>query len=416
LRDPARVRDAIAAAAGQTSYPNVVYWEPHGIAQGDAGLALLCAQLDACCPDEGWDVAGHQFLASAVRGAERAQGLSPGIFGGVSGLAFAAWSLARGGTRYQRLLESLEEALVPQTMQLAERVARRNGMPVSEFDLISGLAGIGAYLLCRRHRPAVADALDATLRSLVALTVDGGVTPRWHTPARFMADTSMADHHPYGNLNCGLAHGIPGPLALMALAYRDGALVPGLADALHQAATWLVDHRTYDDWGMGWPTAVPLNADGLADPTVTAEPSRTAWCYGNPGVARALWLASDALDDAAMGGLAVEAMEAVFRRPVPLRRIDSPTFCHGMAGVLQITLRFARDTGLPSFASAAGTLTQQLLDQHEPDRLLGYYSLEPGGNRVDQPGLLDGSPGVVLALLAAAGPAEPFWDRLFLLA
>ncbi len=416
LRDPARVQDAVAAAARQTSFPDAVHWEPYGVAQGNAGLALLCAQLDACCPGEGWDLTGHQLLAAAADGAERAPRLSPGTFGGVGGLAFAAWSLSRDGTRYRRMLESLEDVLVPQTDWLAGRVARQDGLPVSEFDLISGLSGIGAYLLCRRDRPEVAGALDATLRSLVALTGEGRAAPRWHTPARFMADDSMARHHPNGSLNCGLAHGIPGPVALMALAIRDGVVVPGLAEALHRAASWLVAHRTHDAWGVAWPTAVPLDAAGGVDATATVEPGRNAWCYGSPGVARALWLAGDALDDPGMRRLAVEAMEAVFRRPVARRMIDSPTFCHGVAGLLQITLRFAHDTALPSFADAAETLTRQLLGTYEPDQLLGFYSLEPGGNRVDQPGLLDGVPGVVLALLAAAVGVEPSWDRLFLLA
>jgi len=105
----------------------------------------------------------------------------------------------------------------------------------------------------------------------------------------------------------------------------------------------------------------------------------------------------------------------VYRRPLSARQIDSPTFCHGVAGLMQITLRFAHDTGLPQFREAAQALGSQLLSLYDPKTLLGYYSLEPGGNRVDQPGLLDGVPGVVLVLLAAATDVEPAWDRLFLL-
>jgi hypothetical protein len=60
-------------------------------------------------------------------------------------------------------------------------------------------------------------------------------------------------------------------------------------------------------------------------------------------------------------------------------------------------------------------LTEQLLGLYAPEHPLGYYSLEPGGNRVDQPGLLDGAPGVSLALLAASTDVPPTWDRIFLL-
>jgi hypothetical protein len=290
----------------------------------------------------------------------------------------------------------------------------QRGVSVSQFDLISGLSGVGAYLLCRRQSEEATATLRAILSSLVALTAKTDGLPSWYTPVHLMGDETMARLYPNGNLNCGLAHGIPGPLALMALALRFGIEVEGLKDAIEHVAAWLDHHRVDDVWGVNWPAVVPVAPEGTGD--ASEEPSRAAWCYGSPGVARALWLTGEALDCPRYRELAIEAMEAVYRRPIRERHIDSPTFCHGVAGLLQITLRFACDTGLPLFAEAAGTLSNQLLALYDPDSLLGYYSLEHGGQRVDQPGLLDGAPGVVLVLLAAATNAEPTWDRLFLLA
>ena len=422
LRDREQIEAANAAAARQTAFPKSVYWEPYGIAQGDAGLAVLCAYLDSCFPEEDWDAVGHRYLTLAARGAESSSYLPAGLSAGLSGLAFAAWSLSRQGTRYQKLLTAIEEALLPQTVELADTLCRQSrqkqGVSVGQFDLISGLSGVGAYLLCRReHQPTVA-ALRTVLRGLVALTREEDGVPYWHTPAHLMSDEEiMLRLYPNGNLNCGLAHGIPGPLGLMALALHSGVEVDGLKEAIDQAANWLGKNRVDDAWGVNWPTAVSLAPDGEAvvASSPSAEPSRSAWCYGSPGIARALWLAGEALGHPEYRELAIEAMKAVYRRPPWERRIDSPTFCHGVAGLLQITLRFANDTGLPLFLEAAETLGEQLLSLYDPDTLLGYYSLEPGGQRVDQPGLLDGAPGVVLVLLAAATDAEPTWDRLFLL-
>src|SRR5260370_38329205 len=85
------------------------------------------------------------------------------------------------------------------------------------------------------------------------------------------------------------------------------------------------------------------------------------------------------------------------------------------AGLLQVTLRFAHDTGLPFFKEAATSLCEQLLSRYDPERTFGFSSIEPEGNLVDQPGLLDGAPGVVLTMLSAATDFLPSWDRLFLL-
>jgi hypothetical protein len=413
LQNPEQIEAATAVAAGQTAFPESVYWQPQGVAQGDAGLALMCGYLDACFPDEGWDVTAHRYLTLAARGAELSSCLPAGLYAGLSGLAFAAWSLSRQRSRYQKLLRSVEQALVPQAVELAGGLSwQERGVSVGQFDLISGLSGVGAYLLCRQEDREAAAALQAVLRSLVALTAEEDGVPYWYTPAHLMGDETMMRLYPHGNLNCGLAHGIPGPLALMALAMRSGVEVEGLKQAIEQVAVWLAQHRVDDGWGVNWPTAVPLASDGTSS---SEEPSRSAWCYGSPGVARALWFAGEALDNLGFRELAVEAMEAVYRRPLWERRIDSSTFCHGVAGLLQITLRFANDTGLPLFKEAAEALGEQLLSLYDPETLLGYYSLEPGGQRVDQPGLLDGAPGVVLVLLAASTDVEASWDRLFLL-
>jgi hypothetical protein len=411
--DPARIAAALAAAGGQTRYPESLRWQPHGVAQGDAGLALLCACLNACLPGEGWDEVAHGFLAAAAYAAERQPRLPPGLFGGLSGLAFTAEALSEDGARYQRLLTSLDEALAPQASALGEGLRSASGPgPVSDFDVIAGVSGMGAYLL-RRDPHGV---LPEVLSGLVSLAEPQDGPPRWMTPPHLLGDASMLHQYPSGNLNCGLAHGIPGPLALLALSLRSGVKVPGQAEAVRRLADWLVAHRADDHWGVNWPTAIPVAPPGERDPDAAGlPPSRSAWCYGSPGVARALWFAGEVLDDAVLRELAVEAIHAVLRRPIPERRIESPTFCHGVAGLLQVVVRFAHDTGLPAFSDGAADLVDELLGAHEPERPLAYASLEPGPNAVDRAGLLAGAPGVAMALLAAATDTEPTWDRLFLL-
>ncbi len=109
-------------------------------------------------------------------------------------------------------------------------------------------------------------------------------------------------------------------------------------------------------------------------------------------------------------------MTAVYRKVRNEQGIDSPTLCHGLGGLLQITLRFAHDTGDSVFTEAAQQLVERIVLAYEPDTIVAMRDVEPDGRKVDRAGLLTGASGAALALLAAATDIEPTWDRAFLLA
>jgi hypothetical protein len=415
LKDRDALLAANEAAREQTRFPRTIYWEPYGLAQGDAGLAVASAYFDQCFPHEGWDTIGDAYLDVATDAAvARGDKLPLGLFAGLAGVAYAARALSRHGRSHSALRDSIDVKLCGDVLTPVASLRGRHGMAVSEFDAITGLSGIAAYLLTRGSEPPADVVLEAILDAFVAMTEECDAIPHWYTPPHLLAGEGMAEYYPQGNLNCGLAHGIPGPLAVMALALADGVRVDGLEEAVARTAAWLVRHRSADAFGTNWPTMVPHVPGGQVDPA-QLDSSRAGWCYGAPGVARALWLAGRALGDRTLGDLAIEAIAAVYQRPIATRRIDSPTFCHGVAGLLQVTLRFAHDTRAPLFMQAAHDLTEQLLSLYVPERRLAYCCIEPDGNLVDQPGFLDGAPGVACTLLAASTPIEPRWDRLFLL-
>jgi lantibiotic modifying enzyme len=403
---PERIEASLTAVQAAPGY---VGWAAQAVAQGDAGLALMCGQLARCVPDQEWDVAAHHFLILAVDAAERARVLGPALFNGLSGLLFVATTLAQEGSRYERLQTAIDEALLVRTGALVSAVAAcRSGVDPALVDVVSGLSGIGAALLSRRKCPNRDATLAKILVTLIAHARSSEGCARWRSSDRLTPIEARA--FPEGRLDLGLAHGIPGPLALMALASRNGIELPGQREAMRLMCDWLVERRLQDQWGVTWPSM----GSAAADFAVARGPSRTAWCYGTPGVARALWLSGEAMDDSALRSLAVDAMDAVHRTPVERRGIDAPTFCHGVSGLLQITLRFAHETGRVRFRDAAATLVGQLLAAYEPQRLFGYRAAFPGAH-LDNPGLLDGSAGIALVLLAAATDVEPVWDRFFLL-
>lgn len=362
------------------------------LAAGGPGLALAYGQLDLCLPGRGWGTMADGYLTAAAAGARHPGPASPGLFGGLGGLAFAAWSLAPG----TRPLPEVHDEVLRSTAARSLGAAP-HGVPVRAFDTVSGAAGTGAYLLCRHHEPAARAALRTVLAALVTLSGERDGIPHWYTPAEHIGDPATRSLFPSGVLNCGMAHGISGPLALLASAGAAGVSVPGQREAVERLTAWLTGRQVDDGHGPDWPSRVA--PDGRPAPVDRAP---ATWCYGTPGIARALWLAGAALDDSSLSDLAVRTLRAAHRRlaarPDPG---DAVGLCHGAAGLLHITARFAGETGDPELSRAAVRVAERLLACRAAVAAAG-------------PGFLDGAAGVVLALLAAATDVAPLWDRALL--
>ncbi|QBD77312.1 hypothetical protein EPA93_15460 [Ktedonosporobacter rubrisoli] len=412
LQDPELLQRAINNIRQQTQ-TSVYDTDPAASCYaGHAGAALLFSELDRRFPTEGWDVAGHHCMQVAVCSVKRSSWSPRRLgLGALSGLLFVTWSLSHGETRYLRTLTALEQQALPAIRTVAENVIadQVHGCTESLYDHISGLTGMGVHLLCRRHVPAVTETLEAVLQALIYLAEETDGIPHWYIPS-YLSDPGWLSKFPHGHLNCGLAHGIPGPLALLSLAKSSGIHVPSLDMTIRRIADWVVAHHRADTWGIDWPNASPPG-----DAPVESGTTRTAWCYGIPGVARALWLAGKAVDCTTYRDVALLGMRSVYRRSVEARRLDPSGFCHGIAGLLQITLRFAAETGDTCFIEPVNTLCEQMLANYEPETLLGYRARRIGGDLLDDPGLLNGAAGNALVLLAASTPHEPTWDRFFLL-
>ena len=121
----------------------------------------------------------------------------------------------------------------------------------------------------------------------------GGPVPGWWyhlTPLLAEAD---AGPYRFGCATFGLSHGIAGPLALLALTWRDGFRVPGQDDAASEMARWLLHWRSRDEWGWYWPAQMPLShyRNRSVD---RPDPARVSWCHGSWGPAHAVALAGTA--------------------------------------------------------------------------------------------------------------------------
>ena len=89
---------------------------------------------------------------------------------------------------------------------------------------------------------------------------------------------------PDGYYNLGLAHGVPGVIALLGAACATGVAAGTARPLLDGAVAWLLAQRLPDGFVSQF--------SYWAGPGIKAEPSRLAWCYGDLGLAAALLYAA----------------------------------------------------------------------------------------------------------------------------
>ncbi|HEX2417947.1 MAG TPA: lanthionine synthetase LanC family protein, partial [Micromonosporaceae bacterium] len=141
-----------------------------------------------------------------------------------------------------------------------------------------------------------------------------------------------------GHGNLGMAHGIAGPLALLALAMRRGIVVDGQAEAMRRICAWLDQFRGGTSPRNWWPeTLTRAHHDHWHIPK--GGPYRPSWCYGTPGIAYSQRLAGLALNDKQRQRLALDTLVWCVTDNTQLARLSDVSLCHGWAGLLYIAWR-----------------------------------------------------------------------------
>lgn len=377
-------------------------WRGQSLPKGAAGIAVLHAAL-ARAGLVGWDrVQG--WLACAVR-EDLSSGPGAGLWYGAPAVAFAMTAGAPPGTcqRAQAGLDTAVRRLTRTYLAAAQaRIAARTRPARREYDLVHGLTGLGAYLL-RKH-PGSALVRDV-LAYLVTLTepVAAGDTAGTGAPGWWTTDIPAGrppERFLDGHADLGMAHGVGGPLALLALSMRHGITVSDQAGAIGRICAWLDTWRQHSPAGPWWPervTCPDLATGRCAQP----GPRRPSWCYGTPGLARAQQLAGLALGDRDRQRAAEHAMAACLADPAQLAQLTDPALCHGWAGVLLTAWHAAADAGSSGITSRLPMLTSALI-RHAS----GY----------GHPGLIEGSAGVALTLHTITSPQASGWESCLLIA
>ncbi|MFB9965113.1 lanthionine synthetase C family protein [Sinosporangium siamense] len=329
-----RLADALAVPPPQSADagegPDSPRWDGQSLSCGHSGIALLhgIRALDGHGP---WTRAAEWFIAAVREPIAGAGGA--GLWHGAPALAFALHTAVRPGDADQHLnrLDVVISAMTDRQIKRAdERMAEGRRPSPGEFDLVRGLTGLGVYFL---RRDPTGPHLREVLGYLVRLTAPipaedsaGTCTPGWWTG--HLPEGRPAIDFAHGHSDQGMAHGIAGPLALLSLTFHAGIIVPGQAKVIMTIRDWLEHWQQTGEAGPWWPERLTLADLDHAQPHQKG-PARPSWCYGTPGITRALQLAALALGDAERQYRAEQALLACISDRSQLSQLGNLALCHG---------------------------------------------------------------------------------------
>jgi len=365
---------------------------------GSAGTAIFFAELARVTRSQrDGDAAIERMDRSIDALADEVR--SAGLYAGITGIAWATEYVAA------RLFDTHDD---DDACDEIDDAITRNLCEVpwrGQYDLISGLVGIGVYALARRRRaPSLCDRVVERLLELRRVEASGTT---WFTEPALLSSTQRTQA-PHGMHNLGLAHGVPGVIAFLGHALACAG--HDVAGVLEDSTRWLDGQRLSD--------ASPSAFGWWSGAGATSNPSRAAWCYGDPGIAAALLIAAKALAHPELEQAALRVAHRAAGRPWQSSGAVDAGLCHGTAGLMHIFHRIYRATGDETCRRAACEWFDRTLALRGDGGVAGFTPHLVDEKQDPLPGqatgMLNGAAGIGLALLAAVGNAAPGWDRVLL--
>lgn len=431
LKDPLEVKasanDQVQAYENPYFQSPQQYWSDLALAGGYPSILLLLTVLQKkglLIDDQ--EKLIHRYVLAIKKSIEDAAITNLSLFGGLTGVCFAIQQVSLEGNRYARMLQTMNSYLINRVRceyiePLQEKVQQRTPISSYLYDVISGISGIGRYFLEDLSQPHFQEISQEIAQVLVDMcdevSIHGKKVHGWYLSSNDPINWDLKNSSSLGNFNLGLAHGVTGILAFLSSALLRGVHVERQKETIQKIATWIQKKSFYYDSSIQWPDKISWEEEVENKPSEKMR-YKNAWCYGTPGISRALFLAGKALEDNELIKFALEAYYSISQGDPSDWLPISPSLCHGVAGLLLITKEMAIESECKDLLPMLKELDTRLISKYSSEFPFGFQDVEfdQSGTPIylNKIGLLDGSVGILLTLLTI-NDSDSKWHTPFLI-
>jgi len=371
-------------------HDEILYFNNPGLHGGVGGLALFLAYY-AKFTDE------QKYLDRAVEAIQFSMESfiqEAPVFTLAGGWAGMGWTLAH--FQQEGFMDVDINELFEDIHPFMEKTVRKN-IDAGIYDFLHGGIGIGHYYLENKTAPNRDEILQYIAQKLQELSYQNN---------EFQPLQEQVFHErPAFTYNLGIAHGIPGILAFLALLQQHGFYTAKTTICLKAGAAWMLQQKLEKKETSVFPKKmIAGKPQGM--------PSFLGWCYGDLSVSSALYQVGNLLSDTYIVDQSLVVAQLGAFRSKGLSGVDNPYFCHGSAGVAYIFKQFADKTDSFFYKKAADFWLQETIEYFDTEEYVDFFDRELENL---ERSLLAGVAGIGMVLMAFLKEDKGEWKRAFLL-
>ncbi|SHL00040.1 lanthionine synthetase C family protein [Chryseobacterium polytrichastri] len=276
-----------------------------------------------------------------------------------------------------------------------------------KFDFLHGAMGVLHYFLTdAKDLNDYAKGIISKLHSIVEYTPEG----KMYWPFFGITDPNKLEK----SINFGLAHGQPAVVSILSKAYRLSPDNTILKELIENTTKTIIDYKYQDKRNSLYPSTVHT----LQNSSYYSKGSRMGWCYGDLGIAVALWDVGEILEN---DSIQLEALECIkksaLRRDLQDGFVRDAAICHGSAGIMYIFNKFSLlDNGnkYKDEVEYWKNISVNLLNTNNDKLVTGHCAWNNNTGHYDDFGFLQGISGVGLSFLSLINP-EIKWGEVLLM-
>ncbi len=375
-----------------------------GLFSGQLGLSLYYYCLYSILDEVEFAEKSIELLEEVMNREESSRGGLSGhsLANGTAGLGYLLSLYASEGLVELDLDADFAEA-DEQLFIHALHQLKNGGSP----DFLHGATGTMHYFLIRSGEPRIRQYLKELAGAFAQLAI--------HTAEGCWFPSFIADKKELELINTSLSHGNSGFLLILLELIRSGIRVNELSLLVKKGIEFLLAQQVIPDPGKNQYSFFPsliqreeeLNRSGNQEGRTFTN--RLAWCYGDLNIVLLLYKAANFLGVSEWNDMADElGRELVQRKSEAATLVSDSHFCHGSAGLISCYESLYRYSGLALYQEAAVFWLEKTRDYLDQELHQTYYKGKEGD-------LLEGLPGIALALLSSQYQKETAWNRLLLL-